>query len=240
MSLCTDLTAATWITKDPAPWHKLATLGPSGLPAYARLLFLPDPTHLGHSENDAPERDDGRSETDLLRAASTHLTPHTTTPEDCYFLLWDGWGLHPSPPAGDQHRSGALSSKPVRLTRDAPPLPAPPAAFQPGVQPGVHPDARRPETGGLLVRLPERDYYLFRGTVTDLGDWGPDLPTTPSGWAPDPAFTWPADHAWCITRDVDPHYATIAASRPAITALLRDPHLDVLPTDPHQPQPYYL
>ena len=70
------------------------------------------------------------------------------------------------------------------------------------------------------MRLPERDYYLFRGAVTDLGDWGAGLPTGPSGWAPDPAFIWPADHAWCLTRDVDPHYATIAASRSAITALL--------------------
>ncbi|WP_432573021.1 hypothetical protein [Kineococcus sp. SYSU DK005] len=247
MHLCTDLTAAAWITQDPQPWNKLTALGPTGLPAYARLLFLPDPTHPGQSENQAPERQDGLCESDLLRTALSHLSAHTSTPEECYFLLWDGWDLHPRPTASptgfptgsatghEQHRHAAARRGPARPSGD-PEHPAPPA----GAQPGVHPHAPGPRSGAALVSLPERAYYLFRGTIDDLGQWGPDLPATPSGWAPDPAFVWPADHAWCITRDVDPHYATIAASTCAITALLRERRLEVVPTDPDQPQPYYL
>ncbi len=242
MRLCTDLTPAAWITHDPAPWNRLTTLGPSGLPAYARLLFLPDPTHPGQSENDAPARDDGRSETDLLRTALTHLTSHTTTPQECYFLLWDGWDLHPSPTRTPTRTLTGRAPRPPAAPAQGPTRPTDdPEHLRPpvGAQPGVSPGARRPTTGAPLVSLPERDYHLFRGTVDDLGDWGPDLPAAPSGWAPDPAFFWPADHAWCITRDVDPHYATIAAGNAAITALLHDPQLDVVPTDPSQPQPYY-
>ena len=57
---------------------------------------------------------------------------------------------------------------------------------------------------------------------------------------PDPAFIWPADHAWCIANDVDPHWIGIGADTPAIDQLVAHPLLDVVPADPRQEQPYYL
>ena len=73
--------------------------------------------------------------------------------------------------------------------------------------------------------VPLRSFALFRGKVTDIDEWG-------LSWSEDtvqpPAFVWPADRAWCFTHDVDPHWAVIAASRPAVDALLATPGLDIV------------
>lgn len=78
------------------------------------------------------------------------------------------------------------------------------------------------------VVVPNRAYYLFRGAVSDV--WH----------MPDPAFIWPADRAWCVANDVDPHWAGIGASTSAVAQLLADPRLDVVLADPREAQPFYL
>ena len=95
------------------------------------------------------------------------------------------------------------------------------------------------------LQLPNRDYFLFHGAVTDLGNgeqWNRVLSGPAGAWpsGPDPAFVWPADRAWCLTKDVDPHYATIGASTAAIHALLEHPDLDVVPADLAEEPPRYL
>jgi hypothetical protein len=57
---------------------------------------------------------------------------------------------------------------------------------------------------------------------------------------PSPAFIWPADHAWCVADDVDPHWAGIGAGTAAVDALVSDPRLDVVRADPAREQPFYL
>ncbi|MCI2240433.1 hypothetical protein MO973_45190 [Paenibacillus sp. TRM 82003] len=114
--------------------------------------------------------------------------------------------------------------------------------LRPGLQPRpTHPGTPQPSTEPLpaLVRLPNRDYYLFAGSTSDLGDWGPALPLRSGGHAPDPAFVWPTDHAWCLARDVDPHYAGIGAAPGAIEALVHRSGLDVVLTDLTREQPHY-
>jgi hypothetical protein len=53
---------------------------------------------------------------------------------------------------------------------------------------------------------------------------------------PNPAFIWPADRAWCVTNDVDPHWAGIAATAAAIDDLLASPALDMVRADPTNPR----
>lgn len=91
-----------------------------------------------------------------------------------------------------------------------------------------------------LVRVPNRDYFLLRGQPSDVTGatrtWPgqQDLPTPLR-----PAFVWPADRAWCVTADVDPHWAGIGADRSTIAELLAATDLDVVPTDPAEEQPRY-
>ncbi|WP_432485258.1 hypothetical protein [Kineococcus esterisolvens] len=247
MSLCTDTAPAAWLRDDPQPWHRLVSLGPAGFPTYARLRFLPDPTGSGQSEGDAGDSLVQVSETEQLRRAVDVLAAFTTTPQGCFFLLWDGWGLHPAGPGhpayDDRGTWPRLPGGPVtgsgrRLDDGAPLLHEPSAGFEPGLQPrSAHPGA--PQEHPAQVRLPNRDYYLFVGGTGDVGDWGPALPLGRSGHAPDPAFVWPADRAWCLVRDVDPHYAGIGATPQALDALVHHRGLDVVLADPTQEQPHY-
>ena len=94
---------------------------------------------------------------------------------------------------------------------------------------------------GPKVVIPHRAYFLFRGSLSELGDWGAAdrWPGEPRLTMPNPAFVWPADQMWCIANDVDPHYAGIGADATAIGRLLAHPDLDVVAADPGAKQPEY-
>lgn len=206
---CTDLSAAAWIAGSDQPWEKLVSFGPSGFAAYARLRFIPDPDHEGQSENDVNPEVEGPPEALLLRMALDGLVRYTRTPDDCFFLLWDGW------------YSDLYGSDGVPRQSRLPPFP-------------------RSVLDGPKVVLPHRAFYLFRGPLSDTGNWGA-ADESPGHLRQDmpPAFVWPADHAWCVANDVDPHWAGIGADRTAISALLGDDRLDAVRTDPAEQPPYY-
>ncbi|RDI36042.1 hypothetical protein DEU38_101522 [Rhodococcus sp. AG1013] len=83
------------------------------------------------------------------------------------------------------------------------------------------------------VSIPNRDYFLFHGALADFAEWDVQIKTLLHDIeAPTPAFVWPADHAWCVTCDVDPHFASIGAGSDAIAQLVINPHVDVVVDDP--------
>jgi hypothetical protein len=211
---CTEPAAADWITNSDLDWSDLVTLGPTGFPAYARLRYLPDPVRPDMSENDAEfeEWRDGQ-----LPWLFQVLAEHTTTPDHCLFLVWDGFGHW-----------------------DSPPEEAVPADWTPEAVPGLAPPFEHPD-GGPKVELPARAYWLFRGPLAEVGAWA-----QADGWPgrvrlddETPAFAWPADRAWCFTSDVDPHWAGIGGTPELIERLIADPRLDVVPTDHDESPPAY-
>jgi hypothetical protein len=123
------------------------------------------------------------------------------------------------------------------------------------------PHTRTPDEGYLLIwegwgrgafprgaftaprlTLPDRACLMFRVRLPDFAS-GAVADRWESarhyGDMPEPAFIWPADRAWCITCDVDPHWAGIGVAPDAIEALLDDPRLDVVRADPDAEQPFY-
>jgi hypothetical protein len=86
--------------------------------------------------------------------------------------------------------------------------------------------------------VPHRSYWLFRGPLRDLSGTTSPWPGTNlvDGL---PAFVWPADRAWCVARDVDPHWAGIGGTAAVVSRLVTDPRLDVVPADPAEEQPAY-
>lgn len=212
-----DGTPADWLVERHQPWPRLALFGPGVFEAYARLRFIPDPAWFGQDESDHGGGDDLPGELDQLRVVAEVLRRHTRTPHDSWHCLWDGWGaLHAGATAvlsfGDD---GAASS-----------LGAP--AFGVGV------------LGEPTVHHPHRDYHLFTGPLSDLGDWGAgDLAPGVAHGDLVPAFVWPQDRAWCIAADVDPHWAGIGGSRAAIEELVALDDVDVVHADPSEQQPFY-
>jgi hypothetical protein len=217
-----DLSAADWLVDSDQPWQQLVGFGPSGLSAYARLRFLPDPGYQGQSENDVSLGAEAPAETEQLRIVLETLACYTSTPDECYFCLWDGWGSDIE--GGDGGQIGSrITGTARRETRIAPAFP-------------------RSVLDGPKVVVPNRAYYLFRGKLTDFSDWGPAeiWPGQHRLHMPDPAFIWPADRTWCVANDVDPHWAGIGADRSAIDQLVADPRLDVVRANPHENPPHYL
>jgi hypothetical protein len=88
-----------------------------------------------------------------------------------------------------------------------------------------------------MVVLPHRRYALFQGPLISIDKFAEELGSGRS-IAP-PAFVWPADHRWCFTSDVDPHWAGIGANAAAIDALVSDAFLDIVPARADEPQPLY-
>jgi len=231
---CLDLSPADWLTGSGLPWQQLVTFGPAGFEAYARLRFLPDPAYPGQSENDVePE---GPPEHELLRTALAVLSEHTGTPDDCYFCLWEGASSDIYGDDGVRVVAWEREAGPPAIYRDAPEASRAAPTANP-IAPAFPPSV----LDGPKVTIPNRVYFLFRGSLADFGDWGAAdrRPGEPRDWMPDPAFIWPADHAWCIADDVDPHYAGIGANTVAIDRLLAHPELDVVLADPGAEQPDY-
>ncbi|HEY9522136.1 MAG TPA: hypothetical protein VIR33_02765 [Thermopolyspora sp.] len=92
-------------------------------------------------------------------------------------------------------------------------------------------------TRGPLVTVPHRRYVLFTGALADIAHWETEF----GGGAPcpPPAFAWPADHRWCFTSDVDPHWAGIGASTAAVQSLTVRTDVDVVPALPERTVPRY-
>jgi hypothetical protein len=218
---CSDVSAARWLTDHDRSWPQLVNFGPAGFAAYARVRFLADPAFDGQSENDAVGADDAPSETAVLRLVLETLARYTRTPDDCYFCLWDGWGS--TIQGGDGAFRLDLGSGTV--------APGPPMA--PAFPPSV--------LLGPKVVVPHREYFLFRGPVSEVNDWGAAelWPGRPRPDLPNPAFAWPADRAWCVAKDVDPHWAGVGADADAIEALVDDPRFDAVRADPRADQPTY-
>ncbi len=92
LTLCTDLAATDWLVDQDLPWYQLAGRGPIGFPKYARLRFIPDPSFPGQKSNDVDFDQTGPEEKVLIGFALDVLSSYTTTPDECYFCMWTGWG----------------------------------------------------------------------------------------------------------------------------------------------------
>lgn len=92
LSICTDVSAADWLVASELSWERLVCFGPAGFPAYARVRFIPDPTHPDQREREADLRA-SLGEVEQWRALLHLLAGETSDPTDCFFGLWDGWGF---------------------------------------------------------------------------------------------------------------------------------------------------
>lgn len=97
-----------------------------------------------------------------------------------------------------------------------------------------------PLPGGPRMHIPHRDYHLYAGSLSDLEEWEkPWTPDTPALCENLPAFVWPADHAWCLASDTDPHWAGIGSDTTTIRALMTRDDIDVVFADRYARQPFY-
>lgn len=151
----------------------------------------------------APWRSQGPREGTLsagdVAAAVEVLAAHTTTPEHCWFCLWDGygWGGTVLARSHDDHSGRAGSSSPLRV-RD--PIPA----------------AVR---SGPRVVLPNREYLLYEGPIGAALAFVDSEGQTPNLW-------WPKDRAWCVASEIDLPWTYVAGSAALVANLLAERRIE--------------
>jgi hypothetical protein len=210
----TDVAIADWFATSGSPWTQLCSLGPSGFRGYCRLFH---PLHEGADENDSDELQniEGHLDDTHLKRLTTVLSRYTSTPGDCFFGLWDGFG--------DIHGSPAVGS--LRMGRGGP------AEIPPAFPPEV--------LTGPRVEIPNRNYLLFRGPLSDAGHWGAvDMPPGHPRLINSPNLIWPFDRAWFVASEVDLPWTGVGGESALVEELLADAVLDVEPVSLGPELPY--
>jgi hypothetical protein len=134
-----------------------------------------------------------------LGALLAVLAAHTRRADLCYLALWEGYGqvwTHAPRHAGPARGSDPTANDPI-------------------------------SNGAILdgprLRLPSRDYVLFRGPLAAAAAvgrrWDPH-------WAQSPNLFWPADRSWCVASEIDFDSTLVAGPAALIDGVLADPALE--------------
>jgi hypothetical protein len=190
-------------------WAEVAAW--SGMPLYRRAQFhsvalppsrrpVPPPFSEGPHVGTL-DLADAAVLADVLRA-------WTSTPDDCWFCVWNGFGWD---------SAGSAAARLVATTGEPP-----------GVRPALPADPVPPAVrSGPLVHLPHRDYLLYRGpaaAVTALAE----KEQTANLW-------WPADRAWCVATEIDLQSTYVGGPAVLIDAMLSDDRIETLSVPPDDP-----
>lgn len=204
-----DVSAGDWLAGSAD-----TRLGPPELEAYVRVLHPWADT--GDGENQ--DRIEGHLPEDELTALAVVLARHTRTPDECFHALWDGYGdLVGGEAAEFLSFAAGPAAWPGRIFTKPKPPPPPPAAFAPEVM------------AGPRLSVAGREHILFTGPVSDAGKWGATsfghgIPRDINS----PNLMWPADHAWCVTTNIETSWTGVGGSFPLVDELLADPRLEVV------------
>jgi hypothetical protein len=222
MHAATNAEPASWI---PSRLHPFAvdvgSIIPIGFPAYARLLHPPyrltpagKKTPVRWREIAAANNRTVAAEMQLLDTSS-QPTRFSASGEE----LWD-----------QQTQTGNLPREVAeRLAAILPSHTLTPELCWFGVWEGFG-DLRIEDNEGAMFSVPNRDLFLFHGTVADVlttfseFDW---MYRSPNIW-------WPDDGAWCVATEIDFTWSYVGGSSACIEQILGDSDLEALPTNPAQ------
>jgi hypothetical protein len=188
-----DASAALWIAPSLGSFGTVGGLVPHG---YERYLVL-DYHGEEHGGWDGVCR--------VFRELAPLLARHTSTPDDCWFAIWEGYGFETSmtmlaaTPTNDEERR-EIEHERQRLRED---------------------DALR----NMSIRaalstvpsfeLPNRRYYLVRGAVTAASQ----IERPDGSFSQPPDLWWPEDRRWFAGGDTDLDWCYIAGPERLVSAV---------------------
>ena len=222
--------AADWIVERLHPFAAdVGSLVPEGFEAYARMVHplrrvehgrrikvrwadvareagtaIHSTVHL-EQLRPGPELEpplEGTLERDELDALVEILAPHTSSPQSCWFGLWEGYGWMQGSPAVAE-LAPSPTHKGFRRRRQSP--------VEPVAPPGPH------------VQLPGRSLALYRGPVEAATAFcQPPAFQSPNLW-------WPEDRAWCVASEIDLPSTYLGGTRALVQEVLHDGRLEAVP-----------
>jgi len=230
------------------------------LARWRRLVRGTDPYGDGGSPRDdegwrysGPQ--EGGLDTETLTELTSLLIGATATPDAGYAAVWEGWGdlvggMRTPPSRSAFFGSGdGLPRRYAEYSAEDSPDQARHRAVMyrslkdvfnnPFRRPTWHPGILSDEISrGPRLRMPNRDYVLFRGAVSTFVDpkWEHEVPWSSDHAADDeqrwrrpadaPALVWPDDHAWVMVSEVDWDFTVVAGSTELVNAIVADPRLE--------------
>ncbi len=154
------------------------------------------------------EPEEGQTPERLALRLAAILATHTSTPEECWFAVWEGWG-EGSVSALHMFSEGTSEAEKARLIQDWEKEQERLAEWPRYVR------------SAPVFRIPHRGYHLLRGPLSDIGRFYGRCRHAPSIW-------WPDDRAWCVGSDVDLMTTYLGGPAAAIEAVVGDGELEAL------------
>ncbi|KDA05111.1 hypothetical protein DC31_03715 [Microbacterium sp. CH12i] len=170
---------------------------------------------------------EGNLDDATLNQLATHLLAHTTTPDDGFAAVWEGWGgLVGDARTGPSQNSLTYSEDAVHQQMLQQSIYSPlDKLFQRRTwHPGILSDEI---SKGPRLELPDRDHVLFSAapSMFTQSEWRNSAP-----WDDEPlSLLWPADHAWVVVTEIDYDSTIVAGSNELIRAICTDSSLEALP-----------
>jgi hypothetical protein len=182
-----DLSPADWIFKNLSPdsddeFTPLSTLIPKGFQSYISIRH----------DNALFEEDSGS--TIDWEIFTKNLISFTTTPDDCFYALWNGYGMN------FLENQAELF---VRLNAEHTPVPL-----------------RKDEIRYLEFPL-QREYLLFQGKLLESLNLNFNDPLWHGRARPN--WAWPTDKSWIYFNEIDFEVTLLAGSEELISAIERNP-----------------
>lgn len=190
---------------EPVTWAAVATTTGGTVHALAQwhaVVDSPNRVKVGESRWPYSSPSTGSLDEEALSPLCDVLAAHTTTPDDCFYGLWAGWGWI----YGSSAVATLGSHEPVASLLDV----------QEQASPRLH--------------LPGRDYLLLRGPLSGalaLSCYGESWPAWQS-----PNLLWPADRAWFLASEIDFNSTLVAGDAALIADILACPALESWPVHP--------
>ncbi len=202
-----------------ASWAEVAAS--TGRAAYPLMQWHAIKAGLGEIPDwDGAEPDEGELDPHQLPVLFGLLAERTTTPDDAYHALWNGFG---------GWTSGAVVMQAWSEGELPASYPDDPASVRPDPIPPVLP----PEvTEGPLVRLPHREYFLFAGPVAAAADFETTREEFTLRERQTPQLSWPSDLAWCVATEIDFDSTLVGGSEELVEAVLAQDELEAYPVAP--------
>lgn len=196
-------------TRPFVTWSEVAAVTgrqPHALMQWHALVGSRSPDRINAPDSDWPgfQPARGNLEPEVLEPLCEVLRQNTTTPQECFILLWEGLSWF-STRRRPHHRRSQQPIEPEQI-----PMPLPTDVL----------------AAPLMVRYPHA-YLLLTGPLATAAQLGWD-----AGFAQSPNSLWPADRAWYVSTEIDFTDTLVAGSKELIANLLDAPDLDAWQVEP--------